>query len=32
MSDEIDAMFSDLDTYYPGSKKKRRETKEKNKR
>lgn len=32
MSDEIDAMFSDLDTYYPGSKKKRRETKPKTKR
>jgi hypothetical protein len=32
MSDEIDAMFSDLDVYYPGSKRKRRETKEKTKR
>ena len=30
--DEIDNLFSDLDTYYPGSKKKRRETKPKNKR
>jgi hypothetical protein len=27
MSDEIDKMFSDLETYYPGSKRKRRETK-----
>lgn len=32
MSDEIDALFSDLDTYYPGSKRKRRETTPKNKR
>jgi len=27
MTDEIDKMFSDLDTYYPGSKRKRREPK-----
>lgn len=27
MSDEIDKMFSDLDTYYPNSKRKRREPK-----
>jgi len=27
MTDEIDKMFSDLDSYYPGSKRKRREPK-----
>jgi hypothetical protein len=30
--DEIDSLFSDLDTYYPGSKRKRREEKPKTKR
>lgn len=29
MSDEIDNIFSDLDNYYPGSKRKRRDRKEK---